>query len=1714
MEDKPCTPLVLDGAVRSIKCSTATAEEIRRYSINECPISHPSQLGNPFLGLPLESGRCESCGTAEIGNCEGHFGHIELPIPVYHPSHVSELRDILSLICLKCMRMKKAKVGAGKEKVSSMPCPYCRDLPPIFIKEARTTDGAIFLELTVSSRTRMRDGFWNFLDRFGFRYGGTFCRPLLAHEALNILKQIPEETKRKLVGKGYFPQSGFIMQHLPVPPNCLRVPEISDGKCIMSNDISKPLLKKVLNKIELIKRSRSGDPNFESHEIEANDLQSSISQYMNLRGAAKAPNDVKKRFVLSSDSTELSTKQWLEKIRTLFIRKGSGFSSRCVITGDPYIGVNVVGLPSEIAKRITFEERVTQHNISHLQKIVDNGLCITYKDGSATYAISLGSKGHTNLKIGQIINRQIIDGDIVFINRPPSTHKHSLQAFRVYIHDDHIVKINPLICFPLGADFDGDCIHIFYPQSLSAKAEVVELFSVEKQLLSSHSGTLNLQLVHDSLLGLKLLSNCSFLGKTVVQQLAMFVSPMLPPPAIIKAHKLGPCWTNFQILQSVLPSHLNSSTEHYCIYEGEIQKFDSSRDIVQALLTDIPTSIHGSKGPKEAINFFNCLQPLLMEMLFMEGFSISLKDFDVPKAVIEEIHGSIQQITCILEQLRSEYNELVELQVENHIKSLKAPIVDFVVKFSALGNLIDPKSESAIVKVAEQLGFLGLQLFERGKYYSRALVENCFRNFVNKHSYGGRSHPSEAYGLVKSSFFHGLAPYEELVHAISSREVMVRSSRGLTEPGTLFKNLMAILRDVVICYDASVRNVVTGSIVQFDYFDNGLDSLSTPAGEPVGVLAATAISNHAYKAVLDSSQNNNSSWELMKEILLCKISFQNDISDRRVTLYLNDCYCPRNFCKENAAYTVLNCLKKVSLRDCACDFSIKYKKQIDLPNSSMTTSGLVGHIHLDKMQLKLLDQTTDNILRKCQDVISSYGKKKGQLSHFLKRVVLSSCESCSTKQPSEGDPCHSPCLQFSYSEASAAQHGESLQRAIHVMANVICPILLDTIVKGNPRIFEAKIVWIGPEATSWVRNSQKTPKGELGLEIVVEKDSVRENGDAWRIAMDACLPVIHLIDTSRSVPYGIQQIQDLLGISCAFDQSVQRLSRSIRMVAKGVMKEHLLLVASSMTCSGNLIGFNTSGYKALFRSFKVQVPFTAATLFTPMKCFENAAEKCHTDSLASVVSSCSWGKKVAIGTGAPFQILWDKKQLATSKDTSKGVYDFLELLRPTTSGEAIGPCLADVDDLAEDVDFDEVCLSPEPDRNMTFEDSDEAEYNREVGKSSWDMPSGSGAKSDNWQVWESREPTDTANGKLEETNTNGWSSWDSSQAKPKATVPANKVNETSGPWETEDAHNDSHPSDEPDAWAKGKLDGNTNGWGSESQDVKLSGQDIWSENVTKNKLDQEEKPSLWKKKRSWSSEGKSSEHASFSSPGAWGSESSKEPPDQSGIPSQDGWGCAKHLNTNTWDSGAANPTQNSSGWGSSVGLDTQTQNSSGWGSSVGLDTRTQNSSGWGFASRKNTSSGRKQQGAQQGAKRWNSNKNTFSASNRRIESLTTEEESILAEVEPIMQRIKKIMRDASDGDRISEDDQKFILEGVFEHHPQKQSKVTDQVDYIVVDKHTSFSESRCFYVVSSDGTRNDFSYIKCMSNFVKKTYPEHGESFGKKYFRTRRPASQTDDNNI
>lgn len=105
-------------------------------------------------------------------------------MPIYHPSHITELGKILNIICLSCLRLKNGKGTGKKSKFTS--CSYCQDLPPLCVAEVKKSNGARSLKLTAPPRAQIGDGFWSFLDQFGFHTKHrAHSRPLLPKEVQN-----------------------------------------------------------------------------------------------------------------------------------------------------------------------------------------------------------------------------------------------------------------------------------------------------------------------------------------------------------------------------------------------------------------------------------------------------------------------------------------------------------------------------------------------------------------------------------------------------------------------------------------------------------------------------------------------------------------------------------------------------------------------------------------------------------------------------------------------------------------------------------------------------------------------------------------------------------------------------------------------------------------------------------------------------------------------------------------------------------------------------------------------------------------------------------------------------------------------------------------------------------------------------------------------------------------------------------------------------------------------------------------------------------------------------------------------------------------------------------------------------------------------------------------------------------------------------------------
>ena len=146
-----------------------------------------------------------------------------------------------------------------------------------------------------------------------------------------------------------------------------------------------------------------------------------------------------------------------------FDSKRVDFSARSVITPDPRLKLNQLGVPIDICKNLTFPEKVNNYNKERLTAAVRNGDKVypgakSYKQKNSGKVISLSYIDTKNLELenGDIVNRHLIKGDIVLFNRQPSLHRMSMMQHEVVPLPYKTFRLNVSVTRPYNADFDGD----------------------------------------------------------------------------------------------------------------------------------------------------------------------------------------------------------------------------------------------------------------------------------------------------------------------------------------------------------------------------------------------------------------------------------------------------------------------------------------------------------------------------------------------------------------------------------------------------------------------------------------------------------------------------------------------------------------------------------------------------------------------------------------------------------------------------------------------------------------------------------------------------------------------------------------------------------------------------------------------------------------------------------------------------------------------------------------------------------------------------------------------------------------------------------------------------------------------------------------------------------------------------------------------------------
>lgn len=179
--------------------------------------------------------------------------------------------------------------------------------------------------------------------------------------------------------------------------------------------------------------------------------------------------------------------------------KRVNFAGRSVISPDPYISTDQIGVPEFIARTLTFPESV--RNLEKLKQCVINGAFkhpganfIEYPNGEkkALENMSLGERKAEAALLGsggKTVLRHLESGDPLLVNRQPTLHKPSIMAHIARVlPKEQTIRMHYANCKAYNADFDGDEMNIHLPQNYTAIAEAFELASTHKQYIVPTSG--------------------------------------------------------------------------------------------------------------------------------------------------------------------------------------------------------------------------------------------------------------------------------------------------------------------------------------------------------------------------------------------------------------------------------------------------------------------------------------------------------------------------------------------------------------------------------------------------------------------------------------------------------------------------------------------------------------------------------------------------------------------------------------------------------------------------------------------------------------------------------------------------------------------------------------------------------------------------------------------------------------------------------------------------------------------------------------------------------------------------------------------------------------------------------------------------------------------------------------------------------------------------
>ena len=601
---------------------------------------------------------------------------------------------------------------------------------------------------------------------------------------------------------GIHPSSMCISVLPVIPPDLRPMVQLTGGRFATSD--MNDLYRRVINRNNRLKKLMDLNAPEVIRRNEQRMLQEAVDALIDNNSArsGRAVAATGQRRRLKSLSDLLKGKQG--RFRQNLLGKRVDYSGRSVIVAGPELKINQCGLPKMMALELfkpfvigELIEREHAHNIRSASRLIETAETAVWD------ALD-----------------EVIKGKYVLLNRAPSLHRLSIQAFQPVLIEGRAIQLHPLVCKGFNADFDGDQMAVHLPLSDEAQAEAKNIMAANRNLLKPADGSPILHIEQDIVLG------CYFLtyDRTgLTSDKAVAFSSLEEALMGLDAGKVS--------LQSYVRApfrgDVRTTTLGRLLFNETLPEDFEFQDeaMTKKRLQKVMAKVYDKYGQEKTAEIADDLKDMAFEYATLSGLSMGMGDFTPIKGMDKVIDDGEEKAKAISDQFEQGFitdEERHRLTVENWTKidsRVQELLTDQMVgEDSSMAIAITSGARGNITQMKSSVGILGVQQDASGQAIELP---------------------------IKSGYIKGLDPLEYFTGTRGTRKALIDIALKTADAGYLTRRLVDVSQDV-FTIDDSLSNDPGFAMLRDDASEIGVSYSS----RLIGRFAAEDIKGYVKKGDL------------------------------------------------------------------------------------------------------------------------------------------------------------------------------------------------------------------------------------------------------------------------------------------------------------------------------------------------------------------------------------------------------------------------------------------------------------------------------------------------------------------------------------------------------------------------------------------------------------------------------------------------------------------------------------------------------------------------------------------------------------------------------------------------------------------------------------------------------------------------------------------------